>query len=92
MSTIDVGLLLNGVSRASTRCAESPLRVVLMEGEALKLPRGSILLRILSGTAWVSQDGLDTFLQAGDRFRPVAGSDPAVVSPLGTLPLLVEMR
>ena len=92
MSTIDVGLLLNGVSRASTRCAESPLRVVLMEGEALKLPRGSVLLRILSGTAWISQDGRDTFLRAGERFRPAAASDAAVVSPIGTPPLLVEMR
>jgi len=92
MSTIDVGLLLNGVSRASTRCSESPLRVVLMEGEALKLPRESVLLRVLSGTAWVSQAGLDTFLKEGDRFRPVESTDPAVISPLGALPLLLEMR
>ena len=92
MSTIDVGLLLNGIDRRAPRTADSPLRVVLVEGEALKLPRGSTTLQILSGTAWVSQAGLDTLLEAGDRFRPAESSDPAVVSPLGTLPLLLEMR
>jgi hypothetical protein len=92
MSTIDVGLLLNGIDRRTPRTADSPLRVVLVDGEALKLPRGSTALHILSGAAWVSQAGLDTFLEAGDRFRPAESSDPAVVSPLGTLPLLLEMR
>ncbi len=93
MSTIDVGLLLNRVDgRALSRCADSPLRVVLVEGEALKLPRASRLLRVLTGSAWVSQAGRDTFLQAGERFRPTEGRDPAVVSPLGRLPLLLEMR
>jgi hypothetical protein len=92
MSTIDVGVLLNGVGRAATRCAEPPLRVVLMEGEALKLPRGSTSLRVLSGTAWVSHAGQDLFVPAGQRFRAAHGTDSAVVSALGGVPLLVEMR
>jgi hypothetical protein len=93
MSTIDLGLLLNGMGRgARARCTDSPLRVVLVEGEALKLPAGSSLLHVLTGAAWVSQAGLDTFLQAGDRFRPARDADPAVISPLGRIPLLLEMR
>jgi Protein of unknown function (DUF2917) len=92
MSTIDVGLLLNGVGRDAMRSADSTLRVVLVEGEALKLPRSSVLLRVLSGSAWVSQAGRDTFLQAGERFHPADGRDDIVVSPLGPVPLLLEMR
>ncbi len=92
MSTIDVGLLLNGVERGVTRASGSPLRVVLVAGEALKLPRGTAALRVLSGTAWVSQAGLDMFLEAEQSFRPAADPDAAVVSPLGPVPLLVEMR
>jgi hypothetical protein len=92
MSTIDVGLLLNGVPRGSAGCSNSPLRVVLVEGEALRLPRESAVLRVLSGTAWVSQAGLDTLVQAGERFAQVCGADPAVISPLGRVPLLLEMR
>ncbi len=92
MSTIDVGLLMNGVGHGVMRSPDSPLRVVLVEGEALKLPRSSVLLGVLSGSAWVSQAGLDTFLQAGERFHPADGRDAAVVSPLGPVPLLLEMR
>jgi hypothetical protein len=92
MSTIDVGLLLNGVPRGAVGGSNSPLRVVLVEGEALRLPRKSAVMRVLSGTAWVSQAGLDTLVQAGERFAPADGADPAVISPLGRVPLLLEMR
>ncbi len=93
MSTIDVGLLLSRVDRrALTRGADAPLRVVLVEGEALRLPRGTTQMRVLTGSAWISQAGRDSFVQAGERFHPAGGRDPAVLSPLGRVPLLVEMR
>ena len=95
MSTIDVGLLLSGVGRGSREAAgaaDAPLRVVLVQGEALKLPRGSALLCVLTGAAWVSQAGQDLFLPAGERFHPQPDADAAVVSPLGGVPLLLEIR
>ena len=91
MSTIDFALVLNGLDRGVARSPDSPLRVVLVEGEALRLPRTCLRLRVLSGTAWVSQDGADVFVQAEGTFAP-CGSDAAVVSPLGALPLLLEIR
>ena len=94
MSTIDVSLFLNGVGRRASEGAgsDAPLRVVLMEGEALRLPRGSSRMCVLTGAAWVSQDGRDTFLRAEETFHPVRGADCAVVSPLGSVPLLLEIR
>jgi len=99
MSTIDLGLLLNGMDRrarsaGSRECAgsaESPLRVVLMQGEALRLPLPRASLSVLSGTAWVTQGGQDRVLHSGECMT-AGGTDRAVLSALGTVPLLLEVR
>ncbi len=96
MSTIDLGLLLNGLDRRAHRSAGSadaaPLRVVLMEGEALRLPASRTRVAILTGTAWVTQRGEDRILMAGETMTAAANADCAVVSALGTVPLLLEVR
>ncbi len=95
MSTIDVGLLLNGVGHGRAGAdgsSSAPLRVVLVEGEALKLPPGSTGLRVLTGAAWVSQAARDSFPKAGELFHPADDADAAVISPLGDAPLLVEIH
>jgi hypothetical protein len=96
MSTLDLSLLLNGVERGTARGAlrpaQSPLRMVLVEGEALRLPLSPMKVSVLSGTAWITQGGTDTLLKAGGCFDLSAAADRAVVSALGTVPLLFEMR
>ena len=95
MSTIDIGLLLNGVGRRAAGSAEStdaPLRVVLVEGEALRLPRSRTSIRVLAGSAWITQCGEDLFLKAGEAMTAAAGTDGAVVSSLRGQPLLLEVR
>jgi hypothetical protein len=98
MSTIDLGLLLNGLDRRARRTAGSadsspaPLRVVLMEGEALRLPVARTRVTVLTGTAWITQCGMDKILAAGEGMTSAAGADCAVVSALGTVPLLLEVR
>lgn len=96
MSTLDLSLLMNGVARGAVRgaarTAESPLRMVLVEGEALRLPLSMVRVSVLSGTAWITQSGADTLLQAGVSFDLSAAADRAVISPIGTVPLLFEMR
>jgi len=95
MSTIEIGLLLNGVGRRAAGSAEStdaPLRVVLVEGEALRLPRSRTSIRVLAGSAWITQRGEDRFLMAGEAMTATAGPDRAVVSALGAQPLLLEVR
>ncbi len=98
MSTIDLGLLLNGLDRRARRAsgsadsAEAPLRVVLMEGEALRLPASRTRVAVLTGTAWVTQSGEDRILMAGETLTAAANADCAVVSALGNVPLLIEVR
>jgi len=99
MSTVDLGLLLNGMDRAraaglrdSSDSAEAPLRVVLVQGEALRLPSSRGRVSVLTGTAWITQGGQDRILVAGQAMTAAAGGDCVVVSALGTLPLLLEVR
>lgn len=95
MSTIDFGLILDGVGRraaGSAGNAEAPLRVVLVQGEALRLPRSRTSIRVLAGSAWITQCGEDLFLRAGQAMTAAAGADCAVVSALGVQPLLLEVR
>jgi hypothetical protein len=96
MSTLDLSLLLNGVDRGvvrgALRPAQSPLRMVLVEGEALRLPLSPLSVSVLSGTAWITQTGTDTLLKAGACFDLSAAADQAVISAIGTVPLLFEMK
>ena len=92
MSTLDLSLLMNGVGRRAVRPADSALRMVLLEGEALRLPLSRLRVRVLSGTAWITQQGEDKLLQPGESFDLSAAADRAVISPIGTVPLLFEMR
>ncbi len=92
MSTIDLSLLMNGVGRGAARPADSALRMVLLEGEALRLPRSRMRVRVLSGTAWITQQGEDKLLPEGEALALSAAADQAVISPIGNVPLLFEMR
>jgi hypothetical protein len=92
MSTLDLSLLLNGVDRGVARPSQPPLRMVLVEGEALRLPLSRMSVSVLSGTAWITQCGSDTLLQTGACFDLSAAADPAVISGVGTGPLFFEMR
>jgi hypothetical protein len=47
---------------------------------------------VLSGTAWITQAGTDTLIEAGACFDLSAAADRAVISALGTVPLLFEMH
>jgi hypothetical protein len=96
MSTLDLSLLINGVdrgvARGALRPAQSTLRMVLVEGEALRLPLSTLSVSVLTGTAWITQAGTDTLLKAGACFDLAAAADHAVISAIGTVPLLFEMK
>jgi len=96
MSTLDLSLLLNGVDhgvdRSTVSRTDSPLRVVLVEGETLRLPLSLMRVSVLSGTAWITQAGQDTLLEAGSSFDLSAAADRAVISSIGVMPLCFEMR
>ena len=92
MSTLDLSLFMNGVGRGAARPADSALRMVLLEGEALTLPLSLLRVRVVSGTAWITQQGEDKLLPEGEALTLSADADRAVISPIGTVPLLFEMR
>ncbi|MGA2642883.1 MAG: hypothetical protein ABSG21_18480 [Spirochaetia bacterium] len=92
MSTLDLTLLLNGVDRGAVDPARASLRMVLVQGEALRLPGSRMRVSVLSGTAWITQTGRDTLLPSGAFFELSAASDRAVISSIGSLPLCFEMR
>lgn len=96
MSTLDISLLMNGVvrqaARNTARPADSALRMVLVEGEALRLPLSRLRVSVLAGTAWITQSAADTLLPAGGSFDLSTAADRAVISPIGNVPLLFEMR
>ena len=91
MSNAELALVMNGLGRTAPSKA-SVLRVVLLSGDALRIPRVSSHLRVLTGTAWVSQGGEDRVLEAGQCYKVPGGGDRPIVSGLRGEPLLVEVR
>jgi hypothetical protein len=63
MSSINASALFKGVTRGSD--AAVPLRIVLLPGEALRIPRARATVRVLSGTAWLTSEGKDIILCKG---------------------------
>jgi hypothetical protein len=102
MSSMDIAAIMDsidarqGVTRPGASAAAAadaaPLRVVLCPGELLRLPRRDVTLTVLSGSAWITRDGRDMVLGEGERLELAGRGDRAVVSALGTAPLLLETR
>lgn len=92
MSTLDLSLIMEaGERNAPVGKGQVPLRIVLLPGEVLRLPRVHALLRVLAGAAWVTRAGKDQVVCTGERITVPAVRDPAVISSLGAQPLMVEM-
>ena len=92
MSTLDLSLIMvAGERNALIGKGQVPLRIVLLPGEVLRLPRVHALLHVPSGAAWVTRAGKDQVVSEGEQITVPAVRDPAVISGLGTRPLMVEM-
>jgi hypothetical protein len=92
MSTAEMTLLFQTVERTGAcSSSDSALRLVLLQGEVLRVPPTSGTLRILSGTAWVSLEGRDVLLCRGEYLDIARRADRPVVSGLGGEPLLFEV-
>jgi mannose-6-phosphate isomerase-like protein (cupin superfamily) len=93
MSTVAVDLVFNNFVRAAHRESErtSVLRVALLHGEMLRVPRSSDRLRILSGSAWVTFGGKDFLLESGEQLTLPKTRYGAVISAVGGDALLFEV-
>ena len=91
MSTAEMTLLFQAAERKGA-CSpfDSALRIVLLQGEVLRVPPASGTLRVLSGTAWVSFEGRDMLVSRGEHINIARRVDRPVVSGLGG-PLLFEV-
>ena len=89
MSSIDMSLLFQGVVRGAA--AAAPLRIVLLPGEALRIPRARATIRVLSGTAWLTSGSDDIILHNGQCLSVARPKEPPVISGIGSEPVLFEV-
>lgn len=73
--------------------ADGPLsaRVELRPGQLFKVAGSGRSLRVISGTAWVSDDAVDHIVARGDRLGLKALAGPALVSDLSGTGLVLEV-
>ncbi|MBZ0287922.1 MAG: DUF2917 domain-containing protein [Anaerolineae bacterium] len=81
-------------SKRTTHTMEqlSKEKIELMQGHVRTEKRESQVLRIVSGSAWVSMEGEDIVLNPGDELKLSHGRHEAVVSPVGHEPLIYEFE
>ena len=89
MSSIDMSLLFEGVARGVP--ADAPLRIVLLPGEALRIPRARPTIRVLSGTAWLTSEGKDIILCRGQCLAVATTNEAPVISGIGSEAVLFEV-
>jgi hypothetical protein len=74
-----------------TKSVKLMLRLMLRRDEIFRLPTASREVRVVAGVAWLTMDGEDILLQNGERAWLLAGKDLALVSPLRSAPLILEI-
>lgn len=67
------------------------MRMMLLKGEVQRVESNYRGLRIRSGQAWVTLRGRDLVLKRGDEVALDGRHDAAIVSPLGHVPLVIEL-
>ena len=77
--------------RAARVSSPRIVRLVLERGEVCRLPRRAGSVAVRSGTAWIASRGRDYLLAAGQCLALPTSRD-ALLSGIGEVPLLVEVR
>jgi hypothetical protein len=67
------------------------LRLMLRHDEVFRLPVTSQGVQVVSGLAWLTVAGEDILLKNGERLWLLAGKEVALVSALGSAPLILEV-
>lgn len=75
----------------SSQPAQIAQRLVLYGGELYRVPAAYSTLRIKTGTAYITQAGLDRILQAGQALQLDGTADVALVSPLRSEQVVLEL-
>ncbi len=77
MSGMDTALFFNEVARISRASKDAAIRLVLLRGEAMSVPKWLSRLRVLTGTAWISVDGRDMIVTEGQSVELPGLKKPA---------------
>jgi hypothetical protein len=87
------GIIMADAKRTThTMEQQSKSRIELMDGYVRDEKRESQVLRVVSGTAWVSMDGEDVILKPGEEIKLSHGRYSAVVSSADDEPLVYEFE
>jgi hypothetical protein len=65
--------------------------IILGKGDLYRLQSAPHAIRVLSGTAWVTQDFSDVILKKGEQSLLTAGKYDILVSAIGSSPLVMEI-
>ena len=92
MSSVDISMVFQTAARgiAATE-SRRVLRIALLPGELLRVPRSRGHLHVLSGTAWISNNARDVVADQGSCVGLTRSRSPALVSGVGGAPLLFEI-
>ena len=92
MSTVDISMIFQSATRGVVAKESRPvLRIALLPGELLRVPRARTHLHVLSGTAWISDGGRDILADRGSCVALSRSRSSALVSGMRDTPLLVEI-
>ncbi len=91
MSSEAMTLTFQDVLRGAAQGRPAVLRIAMRRGEALSIPASRRHIRVLAGTAWISQGGTDVVLRTRGCVKIRRRMDSAVVSPVGEEALLFEV-
>jgi len=69
-----------------------PNPVQINPGDAYRLNNAPQVIRVVSGSAWISYDGKDVVLRKGRNMYLPKIAFPAVLSPIGEIPVLLEIQ
>jgi hypothetical protein len=84
MTTHEMALSFNQMTLSSRSLVkDQPFRIVLLPGELLSIPRKHRSIRVLAGSAWVSNNGCDHALYSGDVLPLRRAKHEALVSAEG---------
>ena len=92
MSSADITMIFHNALRGIAAKESRPvLRIALLPGELLRVPRTRKHLHVLTGTAWVSDCGRDIVAERGACVPLERSRHPVLVSGAGSKPLLFEI-
>ena len=92
MSSVDIAAIFQNAARGVAAKESRPVvRIALLPGELLRVPRARGHLRVLSGTAWISECARDVVAERGSCVALARSRHPALVSGAGNQPLLLEI-